>query len=354
MTSRERVHAALGGEPSDRIPVFMWFHPETTIRLGAHLGIPPESVARAMGNDVRQTWIGNNAAMEGVVHERDGETHTDAWGITWVKEGPFNQILRSPLEKADEEVCRAYTMPRHAIPSLLDNMSALLRSVADEFVGCDVSPCLFELLCRLRGMDHAAEDLVADPETSDLLLGRAAELAVELSEQACSQFPLDWLWTGDDVAGQESMIMSPAVWRKRIKPHLARIVEVGTKRGLPVAYHCCGAVRPIIPDLIEIGVTVLNPVQTTSRGMDPSELKREFGEHLAFMGGVDTVDLLPHGSAKEVFTTTRELIRTLGADGGYILSASHTVPPETPLQNIFAMYRAAGITEEEIRARCSM
>ena len=131
-------------------------------------------------------------------------------------------------------------------------------------------------------------------------------------------------------------------------------MEVGKKRGLPVAYHCCGAVRPIIPDLIEIGITVLNPVQTTSRGMDPSELKREFGQHLSFMGGVDTVDLLPHGTAKEVFAATRELIETLGAGGGYILSASHTVPPETPLENIFAMYRAAGITEEEIRARCSL
>lgn len=352
MTSRERVHAALCREATDRIPVFMWFHPQTAVRIGAHLGIPPGSVARVMGNDVRQTWVGNNAAMEGVVHERDGETHTDAWGITWVKEGPFNQILHSPLEQADEEACRAYAMPHQAIPALLLNMSALLQSATDEFIGCDVSPCLFELLCRLRGMEHAAEDLAADPETADLLLGRAAELVVELSEKACARFPLDWLWTGDDVAGQESMIMSPAVWRKRIKPHLARIVEVGTKNGLPVAYHCCGAVRPIIPDLIEIGITVLNPVQTTSRGMDPSELKREFGESLSFMGGVDTVDLLPHGTVEEVFAATRELIETLGAGGGYILSASHTVPPETPLENIFAMYSAAGITEEEIRARC--
>jgi uroporphyrinogen decarboxylase len=244
-------------------------------------------------------------------------------------------------------------MPRHAIPSLLEHLAALLRTVEDEFVGCDVSPCLFELLCRLRGMDHAAEDLAADPETAGLLLQRAADFGVELSERACAQFPLDWLWTGDDVAGQECMIMSPAVWRKRIKPHLARIVDVGRTRGLPVAHHCCGAVRPIIPDLIEIGVTVLNPVQTNSRGMDPAELKREFGKDLSFMGGVDTVTLLPHGTPEEVYRGTRELIETLGADGGYILSASHTVPPETPTENIFAMYRAAGITEQEIRSRAA-
>ena len=83
-------------------------------------------------------------------------------------------------------------MPHQAIPSLLLNMSALLRSATDEFIGCDVSPCLFELLCRLRGMEHAAEDLAADPETADLLLGRAAEFAVELSEQACARSR----WTG--------------------------------------------------------------------------------------------------------------------------------------------------------------
>jgi uroporphyrinogen decarboxylase len=342
MTSRERVRGAMRRTPIDRLPIFMWFHPATTQRLSAAFGVPAETIARFMGNDVAQTWVGNNAAMEGIVHEYEGETHTDHWGITWVKEGPFNQVLHSPLATADADACRSYTFPHDAIPSLVGLMDAAAGGEQDMFLGCDVSPCLFEFLCRLQGMERATEDLAADPSTTSMLLEKAADFGVALARAACARYPLDWLWTGDDVAGQTAMIMSPAVWRRMIKPHLARIVAVGKEHGVPVAYHCCGAVRPIIPDLIEIGIDVLNPVQTTCPGMDPVELKNEYGRDLTFMGGIDTVSLLPHGTPAEVYDATRRLIDVLARDGGYILSASHTVPPETPIENILAMYRAAG------------
>jgi len=139
-----------------------------------------------------------------------------------------------------------------------------------------------------------------------------------------------------------------------IRPLLARIFDVGKSRGLPVAYHCCGSLRPIIPDLIDIGLDVLNPVQSNSPGMDPFELKKEYGTALSFMGGVDTQNLLPNGSEDEVYRGTTHLLEEMTADGGgYILAASHAVPPETPMENIFAMYRAAGITREEILDRAA-
>ena len=186
------------------------------------------------------------------------------------------------------------------------------------------------------------------------MLGRCADFAVTLSEAACDRFAVDWLWTGDDIAGQQAMMMDPAMWRDLIKPHLQRVVDVGTARGLPVAYHSCGALRPIIPDLIEMGIGVLNPIQCNCPGMDPFELKREFGAQLTFMGGVDTQDLLPNGTAAEVQRATALLIDAMTADGGgYILAASHTVPPETPQDNIFAMYAAAGITRESIFDRAA-
>jgi uroporphyrinogen decarboxylase len=112
--------------------------------------------------------------------------------------------------------------------------------------------------------------------------------------------------------------------------------------------------RPIIPDLIEIGMDVLNPVQANCPGMDPLELKREFGAHLAFMGGVDTQELLPRGSASEVRRATARLLEGMTLDGGgYILAASHTISPETPDENIFAMYEAAGIGKAEIFDRAA-
>ena len=297
-----------------------------------------------MGNDIRQTWVNNNYAMEGVVHQNEGEGHTDVWGIRWKKIGHFNQIAEFPLETASRDQVLSYRFPSDHQEELLNQMTLLLNDTANWFIGCDVSPCVFEMYFRLRGMSNALTDMATDEELACEMFKRCADFSIELAGQACSRFPLDWLWTGDDVAGQETLIMSPSVWRAMIKPRLARIVAVGKSRGLPVAYHCCGAIRPIIPDLIEIGIDVLNPVQTTCPGMAPEELKREYGEHLTFMGGVDTVDLLPHGTAEEVYEATRRLIDVLGGGGGgYILSASHTVPPETPLANILAMYRAAGV-----------
>jgi uroporphyrinogen decarboxylase len=178
---------------------------------------------------------------------------------------------------------------------------------------------------------------------------RCGDFSVELANEACRRFPLDWLWAGDDVAGQDSLMMSPDMWRSQIKPQLQRVFDVGRAAKLWVAYHCCGALRPIIPDLIEMGLDVLNPVQSNCDGMDPFELKKEFGKRLAFMGGVDTVDLLPNGSVSDVQRAATRLIEAMTADGGgYILAASHTVPPETPDENIFALFGAAGRSREEI------
>jgi uroporphyrinogen decarboxylase len=149
-------------------------------------------------------------------------------------------------------------------------------------------------------------------------------------------------------------MLSPRSWRSLIKPHLARVFAVGRAHALPVAFHCCGAMRPLIPDLIEIGMNVLNPVQSTCPGMDPLDLKKEFGDRIAFMGGVDTQDLLPHGTVAEVRSATERLIAGMTADGGgYILAASHTIAPETPDANIFALYETAGIRKEEILDRAA-
>jgi uroporphyrinogen decarboxylase len=343
MRHRDRVYAALRREPVDRVPIWMWFHPALALRLATHIEIPPHRLADAMGDDIRQTWVGNNFAMEGIVHEREGDSHTDFWGIEWVREGSFNQIRRSPLTHADESAIRRYAFPYDRTADLLENMSALIAGRKDYFVGCDISPCLLEVLFRIRGMEDALFDLAASPETAALLLSKAADFAVHLAREACNRFTLDWLWTGDDVGGQQSMIVSPQRWRDAIRPHLAEIFAAGKHHNLPVAYHSCGAIRPIIPDLIEIGLDVLNPIQCTCPGMEPLSLKKEFGKHLAFMGGVDTQELLPRGKAGEVFRETRRLIEGMTSDGGgYILAASHSVPPETPLENVFAMYAAAG------------
>lgn len=354
MTPKQRVKAALRREPVDRIPIFMWFHPETRVLLARLFEIPPDCLDVVLGNDVRMTWVNNNYCMEGIVHETNGQWHVDPWGIRWVKEGPYNQISHFPLLQATQRELYEYEFPRQHKEELLSKMSPLVALADRYFIGCDVSPNVFEMYWRLRGMDQALLDMAAEPVVATEMLRRCGEFAAELSEEACRRFPLDWLWTGDDVASQRSLMMSPATWRAMVKPHLQLSFDVGRRFGLPIAYHCCGALRPIIPDLIEMGLTVLNPVQCNCPGMEAASLNRDFGSHLTFMGGVDTQELLPHATADEVRRATRELIDVMTADGGgYILAASHTIPPETPFDNILAMYREAGVTREEIFDRAA-
>jgi uroporphyrinogen decarboxylase len=353
MTSKERVHAALQRKPVDRVPIFMWFHPQTTAHLAALLGIPPSLVGEAMGNDIRQTWVNNNYAMEGIVHEREGEGHTDAWGIRWKKIRHFNQIADFPLEDASREKILSYQFPSHHQEKLLDQMSPLLENSSNWFIGCDVSPCVFEMYFRLRGMSNALTDMATDEELAREMFKRCADFSISLAEQACKRFPLDWLWSGDDVAGQDALMMSPEMWREQIKPELQRVFDVGKSANLWVAHHCCGSLRPIIPDLIEMGLDVLNPIQCNCPGMDPLELKQEFGCELAFMGGVDTVELLPTGTVEQVRRSTARLLEGMTTGGGYILAASHTIPPETPDENIFALFAEAGVSKEEIYDRAS-
>lgn len=287
--------------------------------------------------------------MEGIVHEREGEGHTDPWGIRWVRQGGFNQVERSPLELAGEEEINAYEFPYGHTDELLAGMDRVLESEGRRFIGCDISPCLLELMFRVRGMEPALLDVAGSPETARAFLKKAADFSIHIAREACSRFPLDWLWTGDDVGSQRAMIVSPARWRELIGPELARIIAVGKSQRVWVAYHSCGSIRPIIPDLIAMGLDVLNPIQGNCPGMDPADLKREFGKHLSFMGGLDTQHLLPEGTPEEVFRATRDLIDVMTeGGGGFILAASHAVPPETPLENIFAMYAAAGVTREQI------
>jgi len=307
-----------------------------------------------MGNDVLQTWVNNNYAMEGIVHEHDGEGHRDFWGIRWEKLGAFNQPTEFPLAAASERAMLSYRFPTDKIDFLLGRMKPLIQRGGEYFLGCDVSPCAFEMYWRLRGLEETLIDIAARPQLARAMLERCAGFALLLAERACRELPLDWLWTGDDVAGQNGMILSPEAWRELIKPLLADIFAVGKRAGLWVAFHCCGALLPIIPDLVEIGLDVLNPVQAGCPGMEPAELKREFGRQLSFMGGVDTQELLPFGSEAQVRKAITKLIRTMTeGGGGYILAASHTIPPETPERNIFAMYDVAGISRQEIFDRAA-
>ena len=348
MTPKERVYNTLQKKPVDRIPIFMWYHPITKRRLAGLLEIPEIHVSTVLGDDIRQTWVNNNYAMENVPLEPE-QCFKDEWGIEWTRFGEFNQISSYPLADSSIVEIENYNFPLDRIDRLLSFMNPVVEASDCYFIGCDISPCVFEMYWRLRGLENTMYDLVDKKELCSRLMTKCADFSIVLAEKTMDRFTLDWVWTGDDAGYQTGMMMSPDMWREMIKPHMKRIFDVIKTRNMIVAFHSCGAIRPIIEDLVEIGMDVLNPIQSSCPGMDPLELKIEYGDSIAFMGGVDTQGLLPNGTSDEVYSATRLLIEGMTTDGGgYILAASHTVPPETPDENIFAMYEAAGISKQEI------
>jgi uroporphyrinogen decarboxylase len=227
MNSKQRVHAALRREPVDWLPIFMWFHPQTAPRLARLLEISTCRVAEAMGDDVRQTWVNNNYAMEGIVHENEGELHVDLWGVQWTKQYGFNQITAFPLPHASRDEVLRYQFPIDHLEELMRLMLPVMAHQRDYFIGCDVSPCVYEMYWRLREIEMALLDMVEDPDFANEMLKRCADFSLKLSVAALERYELDWLWTGDDVSSQFSILMSPGTWRKLIKPDLARVVAVG-------------------------------------------------------------------------------------------------------------------------------
>jgi uroporphyrinogen decarboxylase len=153
---------------------------------------------------------------------------------------------------------------------------------------------------------------------------------------------IDLIWTSDDIAHQHGAIVSQRMWRQLIAPHHERLNRRIHELGARVMYHSCGAVRPFISGLVEIGVDVLEVLQFSARGMDPADIKASFGKQLCFHGGMDVQSTLPRGSVEEVRRVTRERIEVLSQGGGYVLAPTHNVQVDTPPQNIVAMYSEAG------------
>ncbi len=202
---------------------------------------------------------------------------------------------------------------------------------------------VFETAWQLRGMEQFLTDLALCPALPAYIMDRLSDVTAELTRRvlAVAGDRLDMVYFYDDIATQNSLMISKETWRRHIRPHHARIVEVARAHYKKVMYHCDGAVRPLIPELIDMGVDLLNPIQVCARGMDPTQLKRDFGDRLSFHGGIDIVRTLSGGSREDIERDVRDSIETLGAQGGYILAGTHHIQADTPLRNVLRTYDVA-------------
>lgn len=353
MTHRERVTLALDHELPDRCPMQISFTPEFAERLREDMGLGNRAqhnphgggntyqLERALDEDLILTSVGwANSYYAGA------DRYTDEWGIEWAPQayetrfgrGYYTEMVNHPL--ADVAAIEHYRPPDPNRPELYREAERVLRDLRSEYwiVGVTVTT-IWETAWALRGLEQMLMDLVEDPDLANRILEIPYQYHLTAAKKL-TELGVDMIWIGDDIGAQHGMLIAPEAWRRFLKPRLANFIQTLKRINphLKVAYHSDGNIYPIIPDLIEVGLDVLNPIQPAS--MDPEQVKRDFGDKLCFWGTIDEQHTLPFGTPADVTQEVRQRLETAGRDGGLILGPTHHVQLDTPLENFWAMVHA--------------
>ena len=352
MDHKARVLAILERLPVDRLPVDLWHTPEIAAALRRHVGAADDfAMWAALGLDKivwvfmdYQTEAGDRAGAQSGAGAESGGDRT-MWGV------PLREIQAGEARYAE---FGAAPMAGYDTPAAVDRYpwwpkvdcfaydaaAALARRAAQTYAVIGPWVSLLEIYCQLRGLEQALIDLAENPALVEAALDRIEAIQAEMMRRffARARQHLDLVFISDDIAGQKSLLLSPRLWQRYLQPRLKRWCDLVHAHGLRVFYHTDGAARPLLQPILDCGVDVLNPIQHACPGMDPAELKREFGSRVVFHGGVDNQTVLPRGTPDQVRAEVRELLHTLGAGReGFICCSCHNVQAGTPLENIFAM-----------------
>jgi uroporphyrinogen decarboxylase len=349
MKHRDRVATALGHEAPDRCPMQISFTPEFATRLRKKAG-------HSSGNRHNPHGGGNSYELEIGLDEDlllssvgwansyySGDAYTDEWGVGWSSAeyrtpfgtGRYTEICKHPL--SDDAAVASYRAPDPERPELYRDTAELLARFGSEYwiVGATVTT-IFETAWALRGLEPLLIDMLAEPDLADTILDIPFLYHLAAARRLAGM-GVDMIWTGDDVGSQKGMLISPETWRRFFKPRMARFIsEVkAVKPDIKIAHHSDGNIEAIIPELIEIGLDVLNPIQPAC--LDPAMVKRRFGDRLCFWGSMDEQHTLPFGSPEDVRREVRLRLETIGAKGGLIIGPTHHVQLDTPMENFDAM-----------------
>jgi len=270
----------------------------------------------------------------------------DEWGVGYQPAGEYNERIFHPLAEANLADLETYSWPNPHDPSrtagLADQASQLYEQTDFALAAGHISAGIFQDCWNLRGMEQFFIDMALNPDFANTLLDKVAEIHIgmwNLFLDVVGDY-VEIVETADDLAGQEKLLISPQMYKEMIKPRHAALNEaIRAKTDAKIFYHSCGALMPLIDDLIEIGVQVLNPIQPLAGHMDPDDLFARYGDQLIFHGGLDVQTLLPNGTALEVKDHVQRYLKSLGTER-YIMAPANSVQPDTPPENIVAAYRA--------------
>jgi uroporphyrinogen decarboxylase len=274
----------------------------------------------------------------------------DEWGITWSRgSGDHYMPLHGPFQELAEPTVRHLDNSPWPDPADAGRFRGLrerarnLHEDTDYAVVLDFWVGPLHLSQFIRGFAESLEDLLLRPDFAASLMDHILDVWLDVAERALREAGefVDVVVFYDDIGTQGGPLISPALYRRLVKPRHRRMVDMIKRHGKRLLFHSCGAVYNFIPDLIDIGIDALNPVQVSAAGMDAARLKREFGRDLCFWGGIDSQTVLSTGSPGQVREEVKRRVEDLGAGGGYVLCAVHNIQPEVPPENIVAMYEAA-------------
>jgi uroporphyrinogen decarboxylase len=371
-THKERVLMALNHEQPDRTPMDLGGR-QTTLSVMAyenlkkHLNLshlPTQVMAHSWQTSfideavldmfdidtrhVRPNSKVNDDIGKALAIEGSDNTFVDEWGVKRQVVGDYANLIEHPLQTANLEDLESFPWPDSAdnydFKGLREPAQKLYEEGEYALVGSFGSPGnLFEQAWYIRGLAEFMKDLIKNKDFARELIRQILEVRkrnAELYLNEVGEF-IDVVQLGDDLASQANLLISPKIYQEIIKPYHLELCEFVKKRTrAKIYFHCCGSISPLLDELIEIGVEILNPVQVSADNMDTQDLKKRYGKKLSFWGAIDTFDVLPNGRVSDVQTEVNKRIHDLGTGGGYVMAPVHNVCCDVPPENIVAMYEA--------------
>lgn len=370
LTSRERVRLALNHQEPDRVPIDVTYTSKPYIDVRKELGLPPQDVRPDVWDIVRPTldvvqalgcdlfWVGLKGGSSRQKFSFDLDEYTTEFGVVFRRvvrpDGEYQFEMREhPIKAPSIDLIESFPWPDPLDPARYEGIEDYVR---DAYETTDLAICarlggnIWELANYLTGQEKWLSYLVLYPDFCVALLKRAANFQKTLYLEGLKRIG-KYLSVirlgGEDFGTQKGLLISPKMFRSMVKPILKdvymtvkeRLADLGNY-DCKLMLHSCGSVEPLINDFIDMGVDVLDPVQTRAKDMNALYLKQTYGDRISFHGGIDTQGILPFGTEEEVIEETKRKLECFAPGGGYILCPTHNVQGDVSGRNIIAMVRA--------------
>ncbi|MFB3906536.1 MAG: uroporphyrinogen decarboxylase family protein [Acidobacteriota bacterium] len=347
MNSKERVLRAVQHQaPVDRTPITFDAEKEVFEALYDHFGDRSrENLFDRLGCD---TWMVLPTNYINFAEDAGKTEKTTIWGwksvVMKYVGGTYEELCFSPLAGKDDlsDIDR-YSWPDPDVQDF-SHFASEIAAHKDRAIIAASSYGSYFIASFLRGMEGILIDFASNERYAERLISVISERVIAFLQNMLDRAGdgIDIVYMADDYCGQHGPLFGPAAFKRFVVPYLSRVVDLAHRHGKKFLLHVCGGVRPLLPMIIDCGVDMLEPIQVRARGMDPVGLKRDFGKHLCFYGGLDLQEVLRCGTPEPVREETRFLIDTLGQDGGYVFGPGHTyIQVDAPIENIIAMYETA-------------